>query len=296
MKFIRSFFRHVRDAFRNLFRNGWMTTASILAMAVTLFMVGSLVLVFANIQQLTSEVEQQIQIRVNIDPVATEADEATLAEEIAEIEYVNDVIYRSKEEELAEYQDIITENFNELEGSSNPLNNMYLVHVSGPQNIEVVTEQINALDFVLAANLGSIDLSNLIGAIDITRYVIALIAAVFVVIAVLLISNTIRLTIYARQSEIEIMRLVGAKNSFIRAPFVYEGAFIGLIGSSIAVALLYAVYQGIQNASAELFAINTSFLVSTWPAILYIGIGMMVVGILLGIVGARRSVKRFLTI
>lgn len=296
MKFIRSFFRHVRDAFRNLFRNGWMTTASILAMAVTLFMVGSLVLVFANIQQLTSEVEQQIQIRVNIDPVATEADEATLAEEIAEIEYVNDVIYRSKEEELAEYQDIITENFNELEGSSNPLNNMYLVHVSGPQNIEVVTEQINALDFVLAANLGSIDLSNLIGAIDITRYVIALIAAVFVVIAVLLISNTIRLTIYARQSEIEIMRLVGAKNSFIRAPFVYEGAFIGLIGSSIAVALLYAVYQGIQNASAELFAINTSFLVSTWPAILYIGIGIMVVGILLGIVGARRSVKRFLTI
>lgn len=296
MKFIRSFFRHVRDAFRNLFRNGWMTTASILAMAVTLFMVGSLVLVFANIQQLTSEVEQQIQIRVNIDPVATQADEANLAEEIAKIDYVNDVIYRSKEEELAEYQDIITENFNELEGSTNPLNNMYLVHVTGPQNIETVTEQINDLDFVLVANLGSIDLSNLIGAIDITRYVIALIAAVFVVIAVLLISNTIRLTIYARQSEIEIMRLVGAKNSFIRAPFVYEGAFIGLIGSSIAVAMLYAVYQGLQNASAELFAINTSFLVSTWPAILYIGIVMVLVGILLGVMGARRSVKRFLTI
>lgn len=296
MKFIRSFFRHVRDAFRNLFRNGWMTTASILAMAVTLFMVGSLVLVFANIQQLTSEVEQQIQIRVNIDPVATQADEANLAEEIATIDYVNDVIYRSKEEELAEYQDIITENFNELEGSTNPLNNMYLVHVTGPQNIETVTEQINDLDFVLVANLGSIDLSNLIGAIDITRYVIALIAAVFVVIAVLLISNTIRLTIYARQSEIEIMRLVGAKNSFIRAPFVYEGAFIGLIGSSIAVAMLYAVYQGLQNASAELFAINTSFLVSTWPAILYIGIVMVLVGILLGVMGARRSVKRFLTI
>lgn len=296
MKYIRSFFRHVRDAFRNLFRNGWMTTASILAMAVTLFMVGSLVLVFANIQQLTSEVEQQIQIRVNIDPVATQADEAKLAEEIATIDYVNDVIYRSKEEELAEYQDIITENFNELEGSTNPLNNMYLVHVTGPQNIETVTEQINDLDFVLVANLGSIDLSNLIGAIDITRYVIALIAAVFVVIAVLLISNTIRLTIYARQSEIEIMRLVGAKNSFIRAPFVYEGAFIGLIGSSIAVAMLYAVYQGLQNASAELFAINTSFLVSTWPAILYIGIVMVLVGILLGVMGARRSVKRFLTI
>ena len=92
------------------------------------------------------------------------------------------------------------------------------------------------------------------------------------------------------------MRLVGAKNSFIRAPFVYEGAFIGLIGSSIAVAMLYAVYQGLQNASAELFAINTSFLVSTWPAILYIGIVMVLVGILLGVMGARRSVKRFLTI
>ncbi|TRB63441.1 FtsX-like permease family protein, partial [Mannheimia haemolytica] len=77
---------------------------------------------------------------------------------------------------------------------------------------------INALDNVLVANLGSIDLSGLINAIEVTRYVLALLAAVFVVIAVLLISNTIRLTIYARQTEIEIMRLVGAKNSFIRAP------------------------------------------------------------------------------
>src|SRR5699024_8422548 len=116
VKFIRNFFRHIRDAFRNLFRNGWMTTASILAMAVTLFMVGSLVLVFANIQQLTTQVEQEIQIRVNIDPVASEAEETELGEQIAAIEFVSEVIYRSKEEELAEYQDIITENFIELEG------------------------------------------------------------------------------------------------------------------------------------------------------------------------------------
>ena len=294
MKLIRNFFRHIRDSFRNLFRNGWMTTASILAMTVTMFMVGSLVLVFANVQKLTNEVEQEIQVRVNIDPVASEADEEKLGEEIAAIEFVGDVIYRSKEDELAEYQEIITENFDELEGDSNPLNNMYLVHVTGPQNIEIVIDKINALDNVLVANLGSIDLSGLINAIEVTRYVLALLAAVFVVIAVLLISNTIRLTIYARQTEIEIMRLVGAKNSFIRAPFVYEGATIGLIGSAFAIAVLYAVYQGLQNAAGELFAINTSFLIPTMPSIIFIGIGIGVLGILLGVMGARRSVRKLL--
>lgn len=294
MKLIRNFFRHIRDSFRNLFRNGWMTTASILAMTVTMFMVGSLVLVFANVQKLTNEVEQEIQVRVNIDPVASEADEETLGEEIASIEFVEEVIYRSKEDELAEYQEIITENFDELEGDSNPLNNMYLVHVTGPQNIEIVVDQINALNNVLVANLGSIDLSGLINAIEVTRYVLALLAAVFVVIAVLLISNTIRLTIYARQTEIEIMRLVGAKNSFIRAPFVYEGATIGLIGSAFAIAVLYAVYQGLQNAAGELFAINTSFLIPTMPSIIFIGIGIGILGILLGVMGARRSVRKLL--
>lgn len=294
MKLIRNFFRHIRDSFRNLFRNGWMTTASILAMTVTMFMVGSLVLVFANVQKLTNEVEKEIQVRVNIDPVASEADEETLGEEIAAIEFVEEVIYRSKEDELAEYQEIITENFDELEGDSNPLNNMYLVHVTGPQNIEIVVDQINALDNVLVANLGSIDLSGLINAIEVTRYVLALLAAVFVVIAVLLISNTIRLTIYARQTEIEIMRLVGAKNSFIRAPFVYEGATIGLIGSAFAIAVLYAVYQGLQNAAGELFAINTSFLIPTMPSIIFIGIGIGILGILLGVMGARRSVRKLL--
>lgn len=294
MKLIRNFFRHIRDSFRNLFRNGWMTTASILAMTVTMFMVGSLVLVFANVQKLTNEVEKEIQVRVNIDPVASEADEETLGEEIASIEFVEEVIYRSKEDELAEYQEIITENFDELEGDSNPLNNMYLVHVTGPQNIEIVVDQINALDNVLVANLGSIDLSGLINAIEVTRYVLALLAAVFVVIAVLLISNTIRLTIYARQTEIEIMRLVGAKNSFIRAPFVYEGATIGLIGSAFAIAVLYAVYQGLQNAAGELFAINTSFLIPTMPSIIFIGIGIGILGILLGVMGARRSVRKLL--
>ncbi|MGO4929144.1 permease-like cell division protein FtsX [Fundicoccus sp. Sow4_F4] len=294
MKLIRNFFRHIRDAFRNLFRNGWMTTASILAMTVTMFMVGSLVLVFSNIQKLTTEVEQEIQIRVNIDPVASQENEALLEERIAAIENVEEVVYRSKEDELAEYQEIITNNFDELEGDSNPLNNMYLVHVSGPQNIESVVEEINALDYVLVANLGSIDLSGLINAIEVTRYVLALLAAVFVVIAVLLISNTIRLTIYARQTEIEIMRLVGAKNSFIRAPFVYEGAIIGIVGSGFAIAVLYAVYQGLQSAAAELFAINTSFLIPTLPSIIYIGLGMVALGMVLGVVGARRSVKSLL--
>ncbi|WP_444517492.1 FtsX-like permease family protein, partial [Klebsiella pneumoniae] len=86
--------------------------------------------------------------------------------------------------------------------------------------------------------------------------VFALFAAVLVVIAVALISNTIKLTIYARQTEIEIMRLVGAQNSYIRAPFAYEGAFIGLISSIFASVLLYGAYEGMQSATVEITGVE----------------------------------------
>ncbi|HJF17161.1 MAG TPA: permease-like cell division protein FtsX [Globicatella sulfidifaciens] len=296
MIIIRNFFRHVRDGIRNLFRNGWMTTASVFTMALTLFMIGGLVLLLTNIEKITSDIESSIQIRVMIDAAANEQDEKLLKEEIQAIQHVKTITYRTKDEELEALIENVGEEFALHEGDANPLLNVYVVDVDDVDNISQVANQINDLKYVSEATYGALTADNLFKQIDVLRYILAVIAAILIVVAVLLISNTIRLTIFARQTEIEIMRLVGAKNSFIRAPFAYEGAFIGILGAGIAFGILYAIYEAVRRVPGQIFGmVNIQFL-PTMPLLLYIGIGILIIGIILGIFGARRSMRQFLRI
>ena len=210
MRAIRSFFRHIRDGFRNLFRNGLMTLVSIFTMTLTLIMIGSFVLIWTNINEATRNIEQTFQVRVLIDRIATEEEEATLKTQIQGLEHVTDVVYRSKDEELEHYKKTITSDFDVIEGDKNPLNNVYVVSVDKGENLDKVAQDIRKLAKVEAANYGSTDVETILGNINAVRIVLAVLASIFVVFAVLLVSNTIRLTILARRTEIEIMRLVGA--------------------------------------------------------------------------------------
>ena len=287
MKSIRNFFRQLRNGFRNLFRNGWMTAASILTMTVTLLMVGGLIMLLSNVDNITQDIEEGVQIRAHIDLAADEQDEADLRQAIEEIEYVSDITYRTREEELEDLIDRVGEEFALFSDDANPLFNVFVVSVEDTEYLDIVTEQISELPYAVDVTYGEIDTQNLLSTLEIVRVVFALIAAVLVVIAVALISNTIKLTIYARQTEIEIMRLVGAQNSYIRAPFAYEGAFIGLISSIFASVLLYGAYEGITGVQVIAFTPTT-------PFIYYVAGGLVIIGILLGVIGARRSIKRFL--
>ncbi|AXY26573.1 ABC transporter permease [Suicoccus acidiformans] len=296
MRIIRTFFRHIRDGFRNLFRNGWMTTASILSMSIALIVIGGLALVMLNVQNITTDIEEGVQIRAHIDVAASAEDEQVLGDSIRSLEHVTDVVYRTKEEELASLVAEVGEEFELLAGDANPLYNVYIVDVDDMAYLEEVQAAISQMPYAVEVTYGELDTENLLRMIEIVRVVLALLAAIMVVIAVLLVTNTIRMTINARQDEIEIMRLVGAQNSYIRAPFIYEGIFIGAISALIASLLLYAIYQGLQQATFEIVGVQILQLAPIYPNILYIGLGLLVLGCLLGIIGARRSIRRFLRI
>lgn len=295
MRAIRSFFRHIRDGFRNLFRNGWMTLAAIFTMTLTLFMVGSLFIVLSNVENITQDIEEGVNIRVHIDIAATEEDEANLREQIEGTPNVSEVTYRTKEQELEDLTATIEE-FELVFGDSNPLYNVFVVAVDDTDELASVSQVISEYPYALEVTYGELDTENLLRTLETVRIIVALIAAVLVVIAVSLISNTIKMTIYNRQEEIEIMRLVGAENSYIRAPFAYEGAFIGIIGSVLASLLIFAIYEGAQSAQLEWNAIQVLRLTPTFPMVIYVGIGLLIIGIILGVLGARRSIKLFLQI
>ena len=296
MRAIRSFFRHIRDGFRNLFRNGLMTLVSIFTMTLTLIMIGSFVLIWTNINEATRNIEQTFQVRVLIDRIATEEEEATLKTQIQGLEHVTDVVYRSKDEELEHYKKTITSDFDVIEGDKNPLNNVYVVSVDKGENLDKVAQDIRKLAKVEAANYGSTDVDTILGNINAVRIVLAVLASIFVVFAVLLVSNTIRLTILARRTEIEIMRLVGATKRYIRAPFKYEGAYIGLISGLLAFGALYGIYEGAHSYLPGVLGLANLQLVATMPIMAYVGAGLLVIGIVLGRLGAGRSIRRFLDI
>ena len=296
MRAIRSFFRHIRDGFRNLFRNGLMTLVSIFTMTLTLIMIGSFVLIWTNINEATRNIEQTFQVRVMIDRIATAEEEATLKTQIQGLEHVTDVVYRSKDEELEHYKKTITSDFDVIEGDKNPLNNVYVVSVDKGDNLDKVAQDIRKLAKVEAANYGSTDVETILGNINAVRIVLAVLASIFVVFAVLLVSNTIRLTILARRTEIEIMRLVGATKRYIRAPFKYEGAYIGLISGLLAFGALYGIYEGAHSYLPGFLGLANLQLVDTMPIMAYVGAGLLVIGIVLGRLGAGRSIRRFLDI
>ena len=296
MTFLRNFFRHIRDAFRNLFRNGWMTIATLLTMTLTLIMMGGFVLLVQNVDQVTQDIEEGVKIRTHIDLAASPEDEAKLKKDIEGIDHVAQVSYRSKEEEYDSLVDQMGEEFELFSGDSNPFYNVFLVDVDDTQYLKEVRDKIAEFPYALEVTYGDIDTENLLQTINVARIVLALLAAILVVIAILLISNTIRLTIHARGQEIDIMRLVGATKRYIRAPFVYEGFFMGILSAILATVLLYAIYNGFQSATIDLFGARIIHFVSIWPLLWYLGAGLLLVGSFLGIYGARRSTKRYLRI
>lgn len=296
MTFLRNFFRHIRDAFRNLFRNGWMTIATLLTMTLTLIMMGGFVLLVQNIDQVTQDIEEGVKIRTHIDLAASPEDEAKLKEDIEGIDHVTQVSYRSKEEEYDSLVDQMGEEFELFSGDSNPFYNVFLVDVDDTQYLKEVRDKVAEFPYALEVTYGDIDTENLLQTINVARIVLALLAAILVVIAILLISNTIRLTIHARGQEIDIMRLVGASKRYIRAPFVYEGLFMGILSAVLATVLLYAIYNGFQSATIDLFGARIIHFLPIWPLLWYLGAGLLLVGSFLGIYGARRSTKRYLRI
>ena len=294
MRIFRDMSRHIRNGFRNLFRNGWMTTATILTMTLTLFMIGALIMFMNNVDNVVKDIEQGVKVRVHIDIAANKEDEEQLKSEIEQIEHVTDITYRTKDEELQDAIEQYGEEFELFQDDQNPMYNVYVVAVDDTKHLSQVQEEIDKLKYTAEVTYGSIDTENLLRVIEITRITLALVAALLVVVALALVSNTIKMTINARQAEIQIMRLEGAKNSYIRSPFQYECMFIVLLSAILASVALYFAYEGLQIASLELVGVKIIIFTPTIPFILYISLALIFIGMFLGRMGASKSIKQYL--
>ena len=291
---IRTMWRHIRDAVKSLFRNGWSTFGAISAVSMVLLLVGIFVSLLFNMNKIATDVEQDVNVRVYIDLAADETKTAELKAAIEALDTVDTVKFRSKDEELEDITKSVAQEFELFKNDSNPLRDAFDVSTKNPKQTKEVANVIEKMDYVARVNYGGARADTLFKVIATARNVGIGVISVLLIIALFLISNTIRSTIYARKTEIEIMQLVGATKAYIRWPFFLEGGLIGLIGSILPITLLWILYLWVYKGGSDFFAGSNFSLLAPNPFLYRLSWAMGGVGILIGSFGSIFSMRRFL--
>lgn len=292
---LRTFLRHVKEGFKSIGRNGWMSFAAISAVSITLLLVGSLIGIVSNINNFATDIENDVSVRVYVDLAATDEIQDNLADQLVALEQVENVTFSSREDELENVKGSYGDTFDLFEGDRNPLHDVFIVDTTSPEVTAEVAAEIESIEYVSDVNYGGADADKLFKMTSTIRNVGGIIIAALIFTAVFLISNTIRITIFSRSTEIEIMKLVGATNWFIRWPFLIEGALIGFIGAVIPSVVLWFLYDTIFGTVSGFLSGTTFALLSPDPFMYQLILGLMAIGVTIGAVGSAFSMRRFLT-
>jgi len=295
---LRTIKRHLKEGIKNIFRNGWMTVASIGAVTTTLLLVGAFLALMLNLNHMAGGLEEDVQIEALIDLTADEEQIKELGTSIKQMDGTESVVFASKDEQLNQ----LIEDMGE-EGSTwqmfeqdNPLSHAYIVKAKDPNNTENVANQINKLDHIQEVNYGQDVIHRLFQFNEYARNIGLVLIAALVFTAIFLISNTIKLTIMARSREIGIMKLVGATNGFIRWPFFIEGMLHGVFGAIIPITVVLIGYYYLDNTLGDQITYSFVELLPFNPFAWQLSLIILLIGTFIGIWGSVMSVRKFLKV
>lgn len=293
----------IKQGFSNIWRNKMFSLASIATMSACIFLFGIFFAIVTNFQAIVKEAESGVAITVFFNDGVTQEKIDEIGEEIHKRPEVSEYLFVSAEEAWEDFKgQYFGDNQEAAEGfaEDNPLANCasYEIYMNDISMQSTLVDYLEGLDGInevrqseVAANTLS-DFNNLIGYISVGIIMILLLVAVF------LISNTVTTGIAVRREEIAIMKLIGATDFFVRAPFIVEGLLIGLIGSSIPLLLLYVMYSKVVVYIAEKFSFLSSLIhflpagqvfKTLVPVALILGVGI-------GFLGSRITIRKHLKV
>lgn len=292
----RRFLRHIKEGFIGVKRHFGMALSSATAVTITLTIVGVFALLAINMAYLSKEIEQSISLSAFIKYEINDFTQINaMKNEIQNIPGVEKVEYRTKDQEFdfynEQYPDMIE--FSELYRNDNPFHDVFLVSASDGTNLNEIKNRITKINGIDSVEDGGTNTYRLINILHEARYVGLIFVASLVLLAVYLIYNTIKVTIATRQDEIIIMRNVGAKNGYIRAPFLVEGIIIGILGSIIPIVLIVFGYIRFFNFTGGVLG-GVMALVPVYPLVLYLSFIIISIGIFVGFTGSYISVCKYL--
>ena len=286
----------VREVIISMIRNRWMTFASIGTVTVSLFVLGVFMMLVVNLTRMASELESQVQIAVYLNDALTEEGRAEVEQMMRDMKSISKIEYIPREQAIKRLEERLGDQKYILEalGESNPLPNSYEVTVKKPEAVQSTAAAIADLYGVDEAKYGQDVASHLFDMTRLVRIFGFLLMFLLAGATIFIISNTIRLTVFARRKEIAIMKYVGATDWFIRIPFILEGIALGFIGGGLAALALRSFYSVM---AAKIYSTLTFFpLVPQYPFVNYLTTVIIVSGMIVGIIGSTISLKRFLEV
>ncbi|NLY90605.1 MAG: ABC transporter permease [Firmicutes bacterium] len=288
---LRTFFFFLREALKGLVRNRLMTLTAMGIITIGLFLFGMFFLITANFRYFTTLAWEEVEIRVFLEPAARNPE--AVGHKLAALPGVAKVTFISKAEGAAALERMLGQKNLFLSGE-NPLPDAYtlkLTETADPKEVTRLASDIPGVEEVVFGR----DFVEFLQMINHFTLVVGLIFLILTALAVLyIVANTIQLTVYARRKEIEIMKLVGATDSFVRWPFLLEGVILGLLGAGLAVFLLTEAYAFL----VQRLGLYRRFLPLRADQELKVQlmIVLFVMGLFFGSFGSRISLKRYLKV
>lgn len=299
MKLFRILGRSIRDAFKSVFRNFSLSIASISCITITLLIVSISMVLSYNIENIAVLIKKDFSIVVFVENDATEEEIKNIENAINNMDNIDSIVYESKKqvaESWKESSEMFSAIIDSWDENENPLADTFSVKVKEIENIGKTAKEIQKLDKVGIVRYGEGIVEQLLSVLSVVEKFLIGIVLALVLVTVFLVSNTIKITIFSRRKEIEIMRLVGASNFNIKLPFVVEGLFLGFLGSLIP--MLVTIYG--YNALYELVNLESVSpflqLVSPSPFIYIVSLVLLGMGTVVGMFGSASAVKKHLKI
>lgn len=299
MRNIRILIRNIRDGFKNVFRNISLSIASISCITVTLIIVAAAIVGSWNVENFTDLIRDDFTIVAFIKNDATDEEIDKIKVELEKIKNIESIEYISKKdimEQMKSSSDTFNSVMSSWDESENPLDATYQIRVKNDEKISKTAERIKTIDKIEKVSYGEGMVDSMISIFKIIKNVLIVIVIALVVVTAFLIVNTIKITIFSRQEEIEIKRLVGASNFSIKQPFVIEGLLIGILGSIIPIiTTIYGYSYLYQKTGGKLFS-QFIKLVKPFPFSLYVSLILLAIGVLVGMYGSNKAVRKYLKI
>lgn len=299
MKAFRILRKNIDESFKGVFRNFSLSLASIACITITLVLVGFSILLSYNVNHFTKSIESDMTIVVFIDRKVTNLELSKIRSELDKLSNVKEIKFNSKESIRKDMQgesEIFNSIMSEYTEETNPLQDTYLVKVDDINKIGDTANDIKKIEKVALVKYGEGSVEELVKIFNIVKKISYIIVISLILVTAFLISNTIKITIQSRRREIEIRRLVGASNLFIRRPFFFEGIILGILGSILPIVICCYGYKYLYDKlGGQLFTAIIK-LVTPSSIVYKVMFVIVTVAVVVGAFGSFRAVRKYLKV
>lgn len=284
------------ETFRSLFRNRFMAIASVLTVTLSMFILGVFLSAVLNINHMASYLENQVEMTVYLKDGLTTDQVMGIGKYLKAQPGMKEIKFTNKDQAMKDFRERMGDQQGLLDAiNGNPLPASYQMSFQTPEHLKTAAEVVAKYQGVETVQYGKDIIEQLYKVAQVIR-LSGIVLIIFLAGAELfIISNTIRLTVFARRREIQIMKYVGASNGFIRWPFLFEGMVIGFLGSGFASLILW---EGYKTVVSEMAAAGLVFIpmIPLWPFMGYTTLIILAAGIVIGVMGSAISLRKYMKV